>query len=556
MLQNKLRSMNPNTDCFNDDQPGAPISFRMRLTSNKLITCFALIVACLMFSVDFLTAAQQQRMLEVTLTRHIMAALQQDADKPIDRSLRAHWITPDADGNIDGRISALDTETAEASPIGFLTVTLMEKGREVNKSKTDKDGRFVLEDVDAGIYTLLAFGETGFLAYGVQVLPRLEELDLEDDVLDIDEGVDLNVRNSDRTPLSVKQRRAWYVSHFNLPVDAVIAEELQIDAAAVPPEFSSLEKISRNYVSASSAFSILADKGDLKGIGKADLTSGGFQFPLSPAGHFNGRLQPIATEDGRPAKLSDMNLFLIQDDVEILRVAAEENGEFRMEDVEPGVYSLVAAGKDGFAALSLELVAADEEDAKNAQPGKLDANNIRRVSTAGANPALRQQGPVNVPALGIAIVTDKEDLKMINKTVTRIFDLRQARVGLAQNGPPIGGFNGGNLGGFAPSGFAPGGFAPGGFAPGGFAPSGVASGGFAPGGIASAPASFAPAGISSAAVNAAPLTSGIGSAGLSLGAGPGSILGLAGLAGGVVAIADADDSSEPPPPASPSTTGS
>ena len=336
------------------------------------------------------------------------------------------------------------------------------------------------------------------------------------------------------------------MSHFNLPVDAVIAEELQIDAAAVPPEFSSLEKISRNYVSASSAFSILADKGDLKGIGKADLTSGGFQFPLSPAGHFNGRLQPIATEDGRPAKLSDMNLFLIQDDVEILRVAAEENGEFRMEDVEPGVYSLVAAGKDGFAALSLELVAADEEGAKNAQPGKLDANNIRRVSTAGANPALRQQGPVNVPALGIAIVTDKEDLKMINKTVTRIFDLRQARIGLAQNGPPIGGFNGGNLGGFAPGGFAPGGFAPG----------GVASGGFAPGGIASAPASFAPAGISSAAVNAAPLTSGIGSAGLSLGAGPGSILGLAGLAGGVVAIADADNSSEPPPPASPSTTGS
>ena len=553
MLRNKLRSMNPNTDCFNDDQSGDPISFRMRLTSNKLITCFALIVACLMFSVDFLTAAQQQRMLEVTLTRHIMAALQQDADKPIDRSLRAHWITPDADGNIDGRISALDTETAEASPIGFLTVTLMEKGREVNKSKTDKDGRFVLEDVDAGIYTLLAFGETGFLAYGVHVLPRLEELDLGDEELELDgeeidlgEKVNLNVQNSDRTPLSVKQRRAWYVSHFNLPVDAVIAEELQIDAAAVPPEFSSLEKISRNYVSASSAFSILADKGDLKGIGKADLTSGGFQFPLSPAGHFNGRLQPIATEDGRPAKLSDMNLFLIQDDVEILRVAAEENGEFRMEDVEPGVYSLVAAGKDGFAALSLELVVADEEDAKNAQPSELDANNIRRVSTAGANPALRQQGPVNVPALGIAIVTDKEDLKMINKTVTRIFDLRQARIGLAQNGPPIGGFNGGNLGGFAP----------GGFAPGGFAPSGVASGGFAPGGIASAPASFAPAGISSAAVNAAPLTSGIGSAGLSLGAGPGSILGLAGLAGGVVAIADADDSSEPPPPASPSTTGS
>ena len=554
MLRNKLRSMNPNTDCFNDNQPGDPISFRARILSHKRLAWVVLILTPLLFSVDFLTAAQQQRLLEVTLTRHIMAALQQDADKPIDRSLRAHWITPDADGNIEGRISDLDTETAEASPIGFLTVTLMQKGREVNKSKTDRDGRFILEEVKAGVYTLLAFGETGFLAYGVHVLPRLEELDLEDDVLDsdegeleldegeleLDEGVDLNVRNSDRTPLSVKQRQAWYVSHFDLPVDAVIAEELQIDAAAVPPEFSSLEKISRNYLSASSAFSILADKGDLKGIGKANLTSGGFQFPLSPAGHFNGRLQPIATEDGRPAKLSDMNLFLIQDDVEILRVAAEENGDFRMEDIEPGVYSLIAAGEDGFAALSLELVTADEEDEENAgprQPNEPDANTFRRVSTAGAKPAPRQenQPQVNVPALGIAIVTDKEDLKMINKTVKRIFDLRLARNGLAQNRPPIRGFNGGNLGGFAPGGFAPGGFAPSGFA--------------------SAPASFAPTGISPAAINAAPLTPGIGPAGLSFGAGPSSILGLAGLAGGVIAIAD-DDSSAPPPQASPSTLGS
>lgn len=510
---------------------GSRTDRRSPLAGCKKLPWLALTLAGLIFSVDFLTAAQQQRALDVTVTRHILAALRQDAEKPIDRSLRAHWITPDADGNLEGRISALDTETAEAAPIGFLTVTLMKQGQELSKAKTDKEGRFVLEKVEAGVYTLLAFGKNGFLAYGVHVLPRLEELDL-------DEEMELNVRNSNRTPLNVKQRQAWYVSHFNLPSNAVVAEELQIDAAAVPPEFTALEKISRNYLSASSALSILVDKGDLKGIAKANLTSGGFQFPLSPDGHFHGRLQPIATEDGRPTKLSDMNLFLIQDDVEILRVAAEENGDFRMNDVDPGVYSLIAAGEDGFAALSLELVAAQDSEngvEENAGNARLEPNAFRRVSTAAANPAPNQdaQPKVNVPALGIAIVTHKEDLRMITKTVERIANLR-----LVENGPPIRGFNGGIAGGFAPGGFAPGGFAPGGFAP----------GGFAPGGFVSGPSSFAPSGFS-----AAPLTPGLGPAGIPFASGGGSLLGLAGLVGGVVAIAD--DSSDPPPAASPSIIG-
>ncbi len=513
--------------------------FRFAVRS-KLIW-IPLVVAGLVISADFLAAAQQRRLLKVTVTRHVMAALQQDADKPIDQSLRAHWITADAEGNIEGRISALDSETADALPIKQLTVTLLKKGQRVSKAKTDVEGRFLLKDVDAGVYTLVAWGKTGFLAYGVHVLPRLEELDL-------DEEDELNVRKTDRTPLNVQQRQAWYVSHFNLPIGAVVAEELQIDAAAVPPEFTTLRKISQNYMSASSAFSILADKGDLKAIAKADLTSGGFQFPLSANGHFHGRLQPIATEDGKPTRLSDMNLFLIQEDVEILRVAAEENGDFRMDDVEPGVYSLVAAGEDGFAALSLELVAAegaggnaDDEDQGDARSNS-GSGIIHRVSTVAANPAVVQDGEpkVNIPSLGIAIVTDKNDLKQISTVIDTISDIN-----LAGNGPPAGGFNGGNVGGLASSGFAPSGFASGGFAPGGFASGPIVTSSFPAGG------GFAPSSAGPVA-----LSPGLGVAGLPrlFGAGGGRILGLAGLAGGITAIAD--DSSSAPLAATASTTGS
>ena len=537
----KLRSVDHDSE-FADLRSCSFLRRCTQLAVGTKVAWLPLIVVGLMISADFLTAAQQRQHLNVMLTRHVMAAMQQDADKPIDQSLRAHWITTDAEGNIAGRISALDTETADAAPIKRLTVTLMKKGQRISKSKTDKEGRFVLEDVDAGVYTLVAWGKTGFLAYGIHVLPRLEELDL-------DEEAELNVRKTDRTPLSVKRRRALYVSQFNLPAEAVVAEELQIDAAAVPPDFTMLRKISQNYMSASSAFSVLADKGDLKAIAKADLTSGGFQFPLSDEGHFHGRLQPIATEDGKPTKLSDMNLFLLQEDVEILRVAAEENGDFRMDDVEPGVYSLIAAGEDGFAALALELVVAEGADGEegnaedgNAREGNVEdtsrSNVIHRVSTAAAKPAARQQAKQkpNVPSLGIAIVTDKEDLTQIFQVVEKI-----SNPNLVDNGPPIEGFNGANAGGFAQGGFAPGGFAPGGFAPGGFG-----AGGFAPSGFASAPlatSSFAPV---AAASGAAALAPSLGAAGLTglFSSGGAGLLGVAGLASGIVAIAD--DSSNPP----------
>ena len=140
----------------------------------KHLPWLIILVVGLTFSVDYLTAAQQQRLLKLTVTRHIMAALQEEADQPIDRSQRANWITPDADGNINGRISALDSsqdsasesavqpENAEASPMDYLTVALVAQGEEVAKAKTDEKGRFELAGVEPGVYTLVGYGNVGF----------------------------------------------------------------------------------------------------------------------------------------------------------------------------------------------------------------------------------------------------------------------------------------------------------------------------------------------------------------------------------------------------------
>ncbi len=350
-------------------------------------------------TLDHVIATNNENVFRVTLKSTAMEALaatKSQDEEPLSDTLRAHWITTNDDGDLTGRISAIEPSQSVTVPIEKLDVSLLKKGEKISKSTTDDEGKFLLEDVQPGVYTLVASGQNGFLAYGVNVLPKLEVFDALE-------------RN---TQLDPREKNAFYVSHFELPQDAVVAEELQIDAAAVPPEFSTLQRISQNFLPSATAMNISRDLDDAKAIGKASEVKGGFKYPLSDNGSLAGRIQPIATDDGEPAKLSDMNIFLIQDDVEAARVTVEENGKFEIEDVDPGVYSLIAAGEDGFAALSIELVKAKEKI------GGLSGTKAHYVSTGAAK---NRKGP----GLGIAIVSDPQDIQACKREAQNAFNLRQ-----------------------------------------------------------------------------------------------------------------------------------
>ena len=423
------------------------------------------IVINAVLTIDHVVAKNNEKAITVRLSAEALAQIGQDDEKPLTETLRAHWVAANDEGNLDGRISSIDAEQSTSTPIEQLDVTLLQKGQKIRIASTNENGKFVLKDVEPGVYTLVAAGQNGFLAYGVHVLPKLEDFD----VLDLD---------SDATPpATLAEKRAYYVSHFGIPADAIVQEELQIDAACVPPEFSTLQRISRNYLPSATAFGMGTDTDDQQAISKATDILGGFQFPLTAEGNFNGRIQPIATEDGEPAELSDMNMFLVQDDLEVARVAVEKNGKFEIEDVEPGVYSLIAAGTDGFAAMSLELVA---------KPSDLELGNNQLNSPNNYVSYNAKQAAD--PAFGVAIVTDPEDIKALQQELDRVAQLRQ------QAQPPVNQFvnetpfpqdpNGVTYQNAYSSGFG------GGYPTGGF-PGGSFSGGFAdPGFISTPPQGF------------------------------------------------------------------
>ena len=350
------------------------------------------------FTFGHVMANNNERVFRVSVNKEAAASLSstisQD-EEPVNETLRAHWTTTNEEGNLEGRISGIEPNQAVTFPIEKLNVALLKDGEKVRNSITDVDGKFVLKDVEPGVYTLLASGRNGFLAYGVQVLPKLE---------------DFNILDNDGEARFKTEKSKWsyYVSYFNLPQDALVADELQIDAAAVPPQFSTLKRISQNYLPSALSIAINGDDKDDKATEKAAKIKGGFKLALSETGSFQGRVQPIATEDGKLGKLSEMNVFLIQDDIEAARVAVQENGKFEIENVEPGVYSIVAAGKDGFAALSLELV-----------NNSVDAVD-KQVSTAGKTKAYyvshRAKSGVAAP-FTIALATGNKNIKAIVREI-------------------------------------------------------------------------------------------------------------------------------------------
>ena len=437
----------------------------------------------------------------VTLTQALpSSALGQD-EAPLRRTIRSHWVRPNADGEIEGRISALEMNST--IPLQQLEVSLVKDGEKLHTETTDEEGQFSFSDVTPDIYTLIASGKNGFMAYGIEVVPRPEG-----GILDLDFGK------------REAAEKAFYTK-LGLPAGTVVQDDLQIDAAAIPPTFNTMQRLTQTFLQSAGVFAA-----DVKAIGNAEEVSGGFQYALSNDGSFKGKLQPIGTKGGESQSLSDMNIFLIQDDIEIGRVPVEENGNFELKDVEPGVYAIVAAGKDGFAALSMELVAGTDGDVNVAPPQRGIFNTAAPIKQ------------VDLPAIGIAIVTNAADIQVIQQEVQRVANLNQPAAdnvnqlpadNFAQQQLPIGsdGFGasappaGGGFGG-SPISSAP---APANFAPQSTFPSSpIGPGGTGP--------SFQPRNIASP-----------------------RILRYLFLAPGIVALADDDegDIDVTPPPASPSS---
>ncbi len=289
-------------------------------------------------------------------------------DEVLGRTLSAHYFQLTEGDRLTGQIVGIDKTTGRETGVGSLNVYLVQRSEVQLQTTTDSQGRFITPSaVEPGAYTFCVAGKEGFLAYGIYVdtAPAAGG----EETAPAAEAPDDNTLPAPDD----NRRRGPYarISYQQVPA----AQEQRIAAAVVPPEFTALQRIMQRYVPVSVDEAMPSAKSKIN-VEKS-VIEGGIEVSLEPDGRLLGRIAPIATDENIEVRLREMNVFLIQDDEIYGRGEVDDNGEFEILDVEPGVYGFAAAGKHGFAALSFEATAPEpdvETRNRNSGPFRMASN--------------------------------------------------------------------------------------------------------------------------------------------------------------------------------------
>jgi len=219
---------------------------------------------------------------------------------------RSHTISLNESGAIEGRVATIESGS-QANGLSDLKVFLVSNGEIQAETVTDTDGLFSLANIGEGVYSFVATGESGFAAYGVQVVAN---------------------NGSD----SINLMEAAAVSPQATIVKRILKKQLPSDIA---------QHIMDNAVVSEEAANVV-------GTNKVKISDGKL------VGHVVPMLGEIALVEGT-------SVYLIQGNEEIAEVVADASGSFFVQDVEPGVYDFVAAGPTGFAAVSFEAVEGQDD---------------------------------------------------------------------------------------------------------------------------------------------------------------------------------------------------
>ena len=215
------------------------------------------------------------------------------------------WVRASADGAVEGRV--IVPRKGAISAARDAKVTLIDQhGRLVGgEIESDKTGRFTLQGVTPGVYTLMIQGDQAFAVCALHVV-------------------------SSNVPISEQFEVAAGAVDYKVVRGAMVRYMPSGEAAPVVFDPSS-NPLSTDRAQLGQAVRVRQSNGGLKGR----LTRAGFGDDLG-------------------AKMA--NVLVYQDGVEVARTVTDAEGNFVVEDLAPGSYSVLGSGQAGFGLMGLELV--------------------------------------------------------------------------------------------------------------------------------------------------------------------------------------------------------
>ncbi len=235
---------------------------------------------------------------------------------PIARitAVRNHTITLNADGEVQGRVAAINFKSKVPRGLSEVNVYFSQNGRVVRKGYTNDDGTFVVKGLKEGVYSFVATNDLSFATCGVNVIQGKD-------------GAENFIEVASISP-NIKAVRDILKKEGPAPVDneAVAAE-------TTPKNVAGSNRVELDGQTL---------RGQVVSLIKDELSTG-----------------------------TKAHLFKANEQVAEFEIKTD--GTFEVADVAPGVYDIVVSGPEGVAAVSFEAVAPIDESSTDAYTALQDA---------------------------------------------------------------------------------------------------------------------------------------------------------------------------------------
>ena len=234
------------------------------------------------------------------------------------------WVRADQDGSVKGRVVVPRSEGISALRDGVVSL-VDERGKFVAREvKSDQTGRFSLNGVKPGVYTLMINGKDAFACCAMHVVSS--NVAIQDEFVVAAGAIDYDVvRSAAMRYLPVSGRSESSSVSFDPSMNPMTTDRA----------------LSKDW------FHIRRSEGGLKGR-------------LSRAGFAEEMAAPQA------------NVLIFRDGVEVARTLSGKAGEFYVPNLPTGSYSVLASGEHGLGVVGLKLV----DDLGTAKTDSEDASRL------------------------------------------------------------------------------------------------------------------------------------------------------------------------------------
>jgi len=246
--------------------------------------------------------------------------------------IRSNWVMLGEGGDLKGRIeSGID----DSIP---LDVFALNRGFIVGQTQTDSQGFFRIEGLRQGAYTFVGYNPNRFVTFGLNLVDfRKDNPNMPNSI------VTRAVNFRDKHPICKLIQESAPSVEFRIP-EAYPIPQTDIDQAA---HFGwiGLAEFAVAAIPATTVDSQL--------------------IRLGQDGLLRGRIHQIDHRTGRPLGVSQTKVMLVEQGEIVVETTCNRNGEFEFVGMPSGEFGLVAFGKDGFAALGVQLLQSHPEPTRH-----------------------------------------------------------------------------------------------------------------------------------------------------------------------------------------------